>query len=155
AAAAAILARRERFDPGDASKQSAIDDAAAILQRLERGCLVRVTMPLGLMLGLAALVLGLLAPPGLGGLQVIADDAPQTCSTGSVLAPFSLQVVNTSTSLNIEWTAEPVEKVGDSDWARVQPSNGTLAPRHRAMVQVIPNVLVCDFVARGASPLAN
>ena len=116
---------------------------------------MRVTVPFGLILGLASLLLGLFPLPGTEWLQVIGNNPPQVCATSSALAPFSLQVLNSSSSGSVGWSAQPVEQVGGAGWAQLSPSTGTLAPGHRTIVQVIPNVLLCQYVTERTSTAAS
>src|SRR5262249_52982516 len=58
-----LLARKKLFDPRETRRDLAIDDAAALLSRVQQGCLVRVAVPLGLVVSLVALCVCLLNGP--------------------------------------------------------------------------------------------
>jgi hypothetical protein len=150
-----IVARRREFDPREAEREFAVDDLAAILGRVRQGCAVRVVVPLGLIGALVALLLSVLLLPGNDGLRVTGVNLPQTCTTTGVLAPFRLELDNSAGTVDVSWSASPVEALREgTPWAQVQPAQGTVQAGQRARVVVIPNVLVCQFLAR-AQPVAS
>jgi len=149
-----ILARSQEFDPNETGKEIALDDVANILKRMRPGCFVRVTVPLAMVGAMAALLLGLLPLPGYDGLRVHPENPLQSC-TGS-LVPFTFELDNSESTIDVSWLAAPVESInGGTSWAEVQPSRGTLKPGQRKQVAVIPNVLVCRFVAQGSRLAAS
>lgn len=150
-----ILARAQAYDPRETGKGLAVDDGAAILSRMRRGCVVRVAIPLAMVGALIALLVSVLPLPLLGhdSVQVHADNPLQSC-TGS-LVPFTFELDNAASTLDVSWSAQPVETLGGgTPWAQVQPAQGAVRAGHRVKVQVVPNLLVCQFLAR-AQPVAN
>jgi hypothetical protein len=148
-----ILARAQAFDPRATGKGLALDDAAGILSRMRRGCVVRVAIPLAMVGAMLALLVSLVPLPGYDGWQVHPDNPLQSC-TGS-LVPFTFELDNAAGTLDVSWSAQPVETLGDgTPWAQVQPAQGRVRAGQGAQVVVIPNALVCQFLAR-AQPVAG
>ncbi|HEX9414913.1 MAG TPA: hypothetical protein VF916_15520 [Ktedonobacterales bacterium] len=148
-----IVRRMQEFNPRETAVGVALDDASEVVSSLRQGCLARAVVPLALILSMAALLLQVLSLSGGDALQVVLQTPPQSCTVS--LAPFTLELNNSSSASAATWSASPVEALADgTPWAQVQPAQGTVRAGQRAQVAVIPNALVCQFLAR-AQPVAG
>jgi hypothetical protein len=150
-----LLWRRiQEFNPREAAGEFALDDASELLSGMRQGCLARAVVPLALIFSMAALLLQVLSLSGGGdAMQVVLKSPPQSCVVS--LAPFTLELDNSSSAVAAPWSASPVETLPDgTPWAQVQPAQGTVQARQRAQVAVIPNALVCQFLSR-TQPVAG
>jgi hypothetical protein len=143
-----IIHRPRDFDPRESAKEFAEDDASELLGFLRPGCLARVTIPLALIVSTVALLLGLLPLPDFDNLQVRPGISIQSCS--ATLAAFTFEVDNSTSTVDVAWSAALVETLSDgtTPWATLDPAQGTLKAGQRTTVNVVPNVLVCQLSTR-------
>ena len=146
-----LVARQRAFEPKETQRDLAIDDLAALLDRLQSGCLQRL-LPFSLLASLAVLVAAFFwVVPTANAFQIISDNAPHACRPDGTLAPFTLELDNSANTVSVSWTAQPVETVGGLPWAQIQPSQGTLQPGQRQEVKLSGNWPVCSSSAAGAT----
>jgi len=148
-----IVRHPREFNPREAAGEFALDDASELLSNMRQGCLARAVVPLALILSMAALLLQILSLSGGDAFQVVLQTSPQSCVVS--LAPFTLELDNSSSAVAAPWSASPVEVLRNgTPWAQVQPAQGTVPARQRTQVAVIPNALVCQYLGR-AQPVAG
>jgi hypothetical protein len=140
-----LLARHRIFDPKETQQDLAIDDLSALLTRIHPGCALRVATPLGLVAASLALLLSAWLVPFGGHFRVIGNNSTQNCSLTRTLAPFSIELDNSASTVSVSWSATPVEMVaGGTGWAHIIPAHGKLAAGQDQRINVLPNPLVCN-----------
>jgi hypothetical protein len=143
-----LLARHRLFDPKETQQDLAIDDLSALLARIHPGCALRVATPFGLVAASLALLLSVWLVPVGGHFRVIDNNSAHTCSITRTLAPFSIDLDNSASTISVSWSATPVEMVaGGIGWAQIIPAHGELASGQDQSISVFPNALVCSPAA--------
>ena len=139
-----LLARHHLFDPKETQQDLAIDDLSGLLSRIHPGCAVRVATSSGLVATVLAILLSIWAVPFGDHFRVIAVNSAQTCSVSGTLAPFSIELDNSTSTSSVSWSATPVETVADgADWAQITPAHGRLAAGQEQRISVFANAMVC------------
>ena len=147
-----LLARHRVFDPKDTQQDLALDDVAGLLSRVQQGCAFRAATSFGLVGALVAIVLSIWAVPFGNHFRVIGSNSAHTCSVSGTLAPFSLRLDNSDSTVSISWSATPVEMLANgAGWAQIVPAHGRLAAGQLQSITVFPNALVCE----GGEPVAG
>ena len=140
-----LLARHRVFDPKDTQQDLALDDVAGLLSRVQQGCAFRAATSFGLVGALVAILLSIWAVPFGNHFRVIGSNSAHICTVTGTLAPFSLRLDNSDSTVSISWSATPVEMLANgAGWAQIVPAHGRLAAGQLQSITVFPNALVCE-----------